>query len=199
MADAGKECRPVLLTLIFFLFKINFFLEVYPMKHDRLEGRQILWLILAAALVLLAAVLPAANQGKYGPDIYDPGADVKGQIAAAVKTAGAENRNILLMFGGNWCPWCHRLHELFAADAAVKRILAERYVVLLVDIGEKPGEPLNRDLVDLYRVKDFGYPALAVLDKAGRLLCTQSTGVLEKDKGHDPAKVLAFLRLQLSD
>jgi len=34
---------------------------------------------------------------------------------------------------------------------------------------------------------------------AGRLLCTQTTGVLEKGKGHDPAKVLAFLRLQLGD
>ena len=90
------------------------------MKHDRLEGRQILWLILAAALVLLAAVLPAANPGKYGPDIYDPGADVKGQLAAVVKTAGPENRNILLMFGGNGCPRCHRLHELFAADAAAQ-------------------------------------------------------------------------------
>jgi thioredoxin-related protein len=166
------------------------------MRLERLDGKKILWLTLAAALVLLAAILPAAEQGKNGPDIYNPGADVKAQIAAAVKTAGLENRNILLMFGGNWCPWCHRLHALFAADEPIKKILAERYLVLLVDVGEKPGAPLNRDLVDLYRVKDFGYPALAVLDKGGKLLCTQSTGVLEKDKGHDPAKVIAFLQLQ---
>jgi len=169
------------------------------MKLDKPESKQVLWLILAAALVLLAAILPAADQGKYGPDIYDPGADVKAQITAAVKTAGLENRNILLMFGGNWCPWCHRLHALFASDARVKKILAGRYIVLLVDVGEKADQPLNRDLVDLYRVKDFGYPSLAVLDKAGRLLCTQSTGVLEKDKGHDPAKVLAFLQTQVSE
>ena len=69
--------------------------------------------------------------------------------------------------------------------------------MLLVDVGEKPGQPLNQDLVDLYRVKGFGYPALAVLDKQGNLLCAQSTGVLEKGKGHDPAKVLAFLNMQL--
>jgi thioredoxin-related protein len=169
------------------------------MKHERLEGKQILWLILAAALVLLAAVLPAANEGKYGPDIYDPGADAKAQIAAGVKTAGLENKNILLVFGGNWCPWCHRLHALFGSDGQIKKFLSEHYIVLLVDVGEKPGQPLNRDLVDLYRIKDFGYPALAVLDKAGQLLCTQSTGVLEKDKGHDPAKVLSFLRLQVGE
>lgn len=169
------------------------------MKLDRLEGKKILWLLLAAALVLLAAILPAAAEGKNGPDIYDPGADVKAQIAAAVKTAGVENKNIILMFGGNWCPWCHRLHALFQADAAIKKILAERYILLLVDVGEKPGQPLNRDLVDLYRIKDFGYPALAVLDKQGHLLCTQSSGVLEKDKGHDPAKILAFLKIQLGE
>ena len=169
------------------------------MRLERLEGKKMLWLLLAAALVLLAAILPAATQGKNGPDIYDPGADVKAQIAAAVKTAGVENKNIILMFGGNWCPWCHRLHELFQADAPIRKMLAARYILLLVDVGEKPAEPLNRDLVDLYRVKDFGYPALAVLDKQGHLLCAQSTGVLEKGKGHDPAKVLAFLKMQVGE
>jgi thioredoxin-related protein len=161
--------------------------------------RKFLWLILAAALVLLAAMLPAQAPTTAKPAIYDPGADMKAQITAAVKRAGAEERNVLLMYGGNWCPWCHRLHELFAADAAIRKVLAERYVVLLVDVGEKPGQPLNQDLVDLYRVKGFGYPALAVLDKQGKLLCAQSTGVLEKGKGHDPAKVLAFLTLQLGE
>ncbi len=157
------------------------------------------WLLLAAALLLAATVLPAQAKPEMRPAIYDPGADVKADIVAAVKRAGAENRNILLVFGGNWCPWCHLLHGLFSSDPQVGKVLAERYVVVMVDVGEKPNQPLNRDLVDLYRVKDFGYPALAVLDKAGKLVCAQSTGVLEKGKGHDPVKVLAFLRTQLGD
>jgi len=171
------------------------------MRLERLEGKKMFWLALAAALVLLAAILPAAEQGEKRPDIYDPGADVKVQIAAAVKSAGVENKNIILMFGGNWCPWCHRLHALFQADAQIKKLLAERYILLLVDVGEKPGQPLNRDLVDLYlfRVKDSGYPALAVLDKEGKLICAQSTGVLEKGKGHDPEKILAFLKMQVGE
>lgn len=154
---------------------------------------------LLAVLLLLAALLPAQAKSETRPAIYNPAADVKAEIAAAVTKAGAENRNILLMFGGNWCPWCHLLHGLLASDASVKELLAERYIVVMVDIGEKAGQPLNQDLVDLYRVKGFGYPALAVLDKAGKLLCTQTTGVLEKGRGHDPAKVLAFLRTQLGD
>jgi thioredoxin-related protein len=167
------------------------------MRSDKSVNKQFLWLVMAAALVLLAAILPAGVKPQGQPAIYDPAADMKALISAAVEKAGAENRNILLMFGGNWCPWCHRLHELFASDPQLKKILAERYLLLLVDVGEKPGQPLNQDLVDLYRVKGFGYPALAVLDKQGHLLCAQSTGVLEKGKGHDPARVLAFLRTQL--
>ena len=169
------------------------------MRSEGMGNKKFLWLVLAAALVLLAAILPAESPTAGKPAIYDPAADMKTLIAAAVKKAGPENRDVLLMFGGNWCPWCHRLHELFASDPQVKKILAERYILLLVDVGEKPGQPLNRDLVDLYRVKDFGYPALAVLDREGKLLCAQSTGVLEKGKGHDPARVLAFLKLQLGD
>lgn len=169
------------------------------MTSYRPENRKFLWLVLAAALVLLAAILPAEVKTEAKPAIYDPAADMKTLIAAAVRKAGVEDRDILLMFGGNWCPWCHRLHELFASDPQVRKILAERYVLLLVDVGEKPGQPLNQDLVDLYRVKGFGYPALAVLDKAGHLLATQTTGVLEKGKGHDPAKVRAFLTLQVAD
>jgi thioredoxin-related protein len=169
------------------------------MKSDKPEVKNLLWLILAAALVLVAAILPAETAPQSKPAIYDPAADMKALITEAVKKAAAENRNVLLMFGGNWCPWCHRLHELFQADPQVKKILAERYIVLLVDVGEKPGQPLNRDLVDLYRVKDFGYPALAVLDKEGNLVCAQATGVLEKGKGHNPAKILAFLQMQLGD
>lgn len=169
------------------------------MTSDKLESRKILWLVLAVALVLLAAMLPAEVKPESKPAIYDPAADMKALIASAVQKAGSENRDILLMFGGNWCPWCHRLHELFAAAPRVKKILAERYILLLVDVGEKPGQPLNQDLVDLYRVKGFGFPALAVLDKTGQLLATQTTGVLEKGKSHDPARVLAFLKLQVGD
>ena len=56
--------------------------------------RKFFWLLLAAALVLLAAMLPAQSKPAERPAIYDPGADVKADIVAAVKRAGAENRNI---------------------------------------------------------------------------------------------------------
>jgi hypothetical protein len=42
------------------------------------------------------------------------------------------------------------------------------------------------------RVK--GYPHLFVLERDGSLLHSQDTGELESGKGHDPEKVMAFLK-----
>jgi thioredoxin-related protein len=127
-------------------------------------------------------------------DIYDPALDVKAAIKAAMVQGKKENKHILLMFGGNWCPWCHRLHELMNADAAIKKFLADNYILIMVDVGEKPNEPLNRDLVKLYRVNGMGYPSLAVLGYTkGELLCSQNSGILEKGKAHDPKRVMGFL------
>lgn len=163
----------------------------------------------ATAIVLLMAALAsffslaglrAAEPKESRPPIYDPSADVKAQIASALQMAAGSNKSVLLMFGANWCPWCHKLHELFRTDDAVRRYLDDHFLLVMVDIGEKKGEPLNQDVVGKYTVpvKEYGYPCLAVLDSRGKVLCTQSTGVLEKNKAHDPQKVLAFLKLQIA-
>ncbi|MDD8016497.1 MAG: thioredoxin family protein [Acidobacteriota bacterium] len=147
-------------------------------------------LFLAPALhALQAGEVPAREK----PAIYDPAADVKALITAAMADAAAGQKNILLMFGGNWCPWCHFLHELFDSDRAIQDRLQKSFILIMVDVGEKAGQPLNTDLLELYRVKGMGYPSLAVLDAKGKLLAAQSSGVLEKGRGHDPKKVLAFL------
>ena len=35
-----------------------------------------------------------------------PAAEV---LAAALKTAGEQKKNVLLMFHASWCGWCHRM------------------------------------------------------------------------------------------
>jgi thioredoxin-related protein len=154
-----------------------------------------------AVMLLFFAVIMFNNMlaaDKKEP-IYDPALDVKTAIKGSLEMAQKESKHVLLMFGGNWCPWCHKLHQLLKSDKAIKKFLEENYILVMVDVGEKASKPLNRDLVDLYRVKGFGYPSLAVLGQKGRLICSQSTGVLEKGKAHDPERVLAFLKAQAPD
>ena len=46
---------------------------------------------------------------------------------------GATARRVLVMFGGDWCGWCHKLHDLFAYDPAIRELLHEEYVLVMVD------------------------------------------------------------------
>ena len=144
----------------------------------------------------LTGIQPVLSQTAAKPAIYNPKADIKAEIAGALKTAAKDHKRILLMFGGNWCPWCHKLHKLFETDEAIRTILQQHYILIMVDVGEKAGAPLNRDLVERYRVEGFGYPSLAVLDARGKLVCTQNSAALEKGPGHDPARVLSFLEVE---
>ena len=95
------------------------------------------------------------------------------------------------MFGGDWCGWCHKLHALFASDPAIRRLLADEYVLVLVDTEAPHADALLAECRgDLTRV---GYPFLAVLDGQGKVVTRQETDSLEEGDHHDPAKVKAFL------
>ena len=126
------------------------------------------------------------------PDIYDAKADAKAQIAAAVDKAKRENQRVLIMFGGNWCPWCHKLHELLASDKDIAKTLLYEYQLVLVDIGRRDK---NLDILKGYDIdlKKGGVPFLTVLDENGKVLANQETGSLEAKDRHDPDKVATFL------
>lgn len=125
-------------------------------------------------------------------DIYDTTADAKALVAAALERASRDNKRVLVMFGGNWCGWCHRLHELFASDRAVHKKLSDEYEIVMVDIGKWDK---HMELAAGYgaELKKTGVPYLTVLAADGSVVTNQDTGSLEKDKGHDPEKVLGFL------
>lgn len=152
-------------------------------------------LILAAAIFAAIPLLPAEPEyPNQGPDIYDPRVDAVVLINAAVTRAKSENKRVLLDFGANWCPWCHRLHELFTNDDGVRQQVASGYVVVMIDVNKRHGTARNAAVNDQYgNPIRLGLPVLVVLDATGLPLVTQETGALEKGQGHDPEKVLAFL------
>lgn len=148
-------------------------------------------------LLTLAVVVQAAPEyPKLGADIYDPKADGKVQIAAAIQRAGTEHKHVLLMFGANWCIWCHRLHATFENNPAVARVLKSQYELVLIDVNKKNGVARNIDVDARYgNPTKLGLPVLVVLDGNGKQLTTQDSGALEDGKSaHDPEKVIAFLK-----
>jgi len=144
------------------------------------------WTVIGMAIGLMAATASAeAKKGR--SDIYDPNADPKADIAAALDQAQREDKRVLLQYGANWCGWCHLLHEHFATVAEVKAILDESFIVLLVDNDTHP------EIATSYGTEVRGVPFLSVLDAQGNKLTDQETGSLETGPKHDASKMTAFL------
>jgi thiol:disulfide interchange protein len=125
------------------------------------------------------------------PSIYDEQADARAQVEAATALARRDARRVLVMFGGDWCGWCHKLHGLFQSDPAIRDLLAEEYVLVLVDTRAPRADALLAECKG--DLEGVGFPFLAVLDGQGAIVTRQETNALEEGDHHDPARVKAFL------
>lgn len=128
-------------------------------------------------------------------NIYNPEADARADIASAIKQAKAENKHVLLQIGGNWCPWCIRLHGLETSDTQIDSLLKTDYVLVLVNV---PKEKEKRDpelMASLGNPQRFGFPVLVVLNQEGGRIHTQDSWYLEKDKAYDLEKLVHFFQM----
>ena len=107
--------------------------------------------------------------------VYDEKADAKADVTAALARAKAENRRVLVVWGGNWCGWCVKLADVFAKDKDVAKELQYEYDVVKIDIGQFDK---HMELAATYAAefKASGVPYLTVLDGNGKVLANQETG-----------------------
>lgn len=122
--------------------------------------------------------------------IYAPDLDAHAEIKQALALAAKQHKNVLIVFGANWCYDCHVLDLAFhRPDLAA--VLQRNYEVVHVDVGE--GDK-NQDIMQQYQVPmKKGIPALAVLDSHGKLLYSQQGGEFEKARSLAPEDLIAFL------
>lgn len=118
--------------------------------------------------------------------IYDPSADARADIQAALTRIRTEDQRVLVEFGGNWCRACVRLHDLFEGDDAISAILRNEYALVRVD------SRTNRDLMQEYGAGQ-SVPWLTVLDADGKVVVNQDAEVFEESARHDPEKIREFL------
>ncbi|MCB1063530.1 MAG: thioredoxin family protein [Verrucomicrobiae bacterium] len=149
-------------------------------------------LSLMSLIFLSAASLISAEKPTdlvYVAHEYDPKADADQDLARAKKIAAADGRRILLVVGGNWCPWCRIFANYIETNEAVRAILAKSYVIQKVNVSD---ETSNTGFLNPYPAIE-GYPHLFILDASGKLLHSQDSGDLEKGRGYDEATVVAIL------
>jgi len=119
-------------------------------------------------VVLLAGVIIAAEQPP-----YDEKADAHQQIAAAIAEASKAQKNIVLVFGANWCGDCRALDAQMHKEE-LAAIIATNYEVVKVDVGRFNK---NKDIGEKYQVPlKHGIPALAVLAPSGNVLYAMDQG-----------------------
>jgi hypothetical protein len=122
-------------------------------------------------------------------NIYPTG-DAHKEIQEALARAKKEHKNVLLVFGADWCYDCHVLDKAFHRKD-VAAVLTPNYEVAHIDIGE---EDKNLDIAAQYDVPlGRGVPAIAVLDASGKLLYSQQNGEWERARALGPQDLLEFL------
>jgi thioredoxin 1 len=138
--------------------------------------------------VLLALAIGQARPA--GRDIYPEPNQARADIAAALKTAAATHRRVLLDFGGNWCGDCQVLNIYFHNDNN-RELLEKNFVLVDVNIGHMDS---NLDVAREYGVPiSKGVPALAVLSPEGKLLFSQKSGEFEDMRHMESSSVTSFL------
>jgi Thioredoxin-like len=121
--------------------------------------------------------------------IYPTG-DAHQQIQEALARARREHKNLLLVFGADWCYDCHVLDKAFRRPD-IAPVLNANYELLNIDIGN--GDK-NLDIAEQYQLPlNRGVPAVAVLDSSGNLLFSQKSGEWERARALGPQDLKEFL------
>ena len=151
--------------------------------------------ILIIAFCCIAGI--SYSQDKAQP--YNNNQNLQSDLDLAIKQAQKENKQILIQFGGNWCPWCLRFHAMVKGTPKIDSLMKENYIYLLLNVP-KEKEKRNNEIFQRFEFPNrFGFPVFVILDKNGKRLNTQDSDAFEypnpKVPGYDTTKVVRFLSM----
>ncbi len=147
---------------------------------------------LATSSVVIAQENKEVKAPSQKVSIYNPNADARADIDAAVAKANKEGKHVFIQVGGNWCVWCIAFHKMVDATPELKDYLNNNYETVLVNYS-----PENKNaavMASLGYPGRFGYPVFVILDGSGKVLHIQNSAYLEEGKGHSVKKVMGFLK-----
>ena len=95
-------------------------------------------------------------------------------LAAAVKQAAAENKNVMIVFHASWCGWCKKF-DASVTDPTCKNFFDKNFIIKHLTIQErgemeKMDNPGANELFENNGGKNEGIPYFLIYDKTGKLL-----------------------------
>ena len=146
--------------------------------------------IVFICLVVIASTTAFSQEKK----LYSPEANAEQDIAAAIATAKAQKKYVLIQAGGNWCSWCIEFARFTKATPKIDSVMTASFVWYHLNWSK---ENENKPIFKKYGyAQRFGFPAFIVLNEKGERLHTQNSEYLEDGKkSYSPSKVQAFLEM----
>jgi thioredoxin 1 len=139
----------------------------------------------AAALALLAVALVASAAD--AP--YNEAANAEADVQQALVAARAAHKQILLVFGANWCPDCRELDK--ALRGTSRALIEGRFDVVKIDVGNFDK---NLDLAQRYgNPIEKGIPAVVVLSADGEISYSTKGGELANARKMGETGIYDFL------
>jgi protein disulfide-isomerase len=124
-----------------------------------------------AAVLLLCGAVDAPRPSAAMP--YDEAADAEADIRAATARAASDKKDILLIFGANWCVDCRELSANMV-KSPLAELIDRRFVVVKVDVGNWDR---NLDIVKAWGDPIAkGIPGVVVFDPHGSVLYMTKAG-----------------------
>ncbi len=167
--------------------------KVENQKNDIVKTDTSLIVKSDSTAILEAKKKAAAEEKAKLPKPYNEKENAEAKIAELVKLAQAENKNIILQAGGNWCIWCLRFNQFVQTTPELKDLLDQNFLYYHLNYS-----PQNKNEKVFAKYDNpgakFGYPVFIVLDKNGKMIHTQDSAVLEEGKGYSIEKVKAFFQ-----
>ncbi|MBV8665128.1 MAG: thioredoxin family protein [Burkholderiaceae bacterium] len=130
--------------------------------------KKLLGLLIAALAALFMSHAMAADLP------YDESADAHAGISHALADAQSAHKEVLLVFGANWCKDCRELDKALHGKSAP--LIDGKFVVIKVDVGNFDK---NLDIAETYGnpIKK-GIPAAVVLTADNKILYSTKGGEL---------------------
>jgi thioredoxin 1 len=142
--------------------------------------KRALFLVAATAVCMLANAAPWP---------YDEQADAAVDVQHAIAAARSEHKQVLLVFGANWCPDCRALDK--AMHGTSQNLIDGKFEVVKIDVGnfdknlklaQRYGNPIAR-----------GIPAVVVLSAANHVIYATRDGELANASQMSEQGILDFL------
>ncbi len=124
------------------------------------------------------------------PYPYDEKADANARVNEAFARAKADNKRVLIDFGGNWCPDCRILAAVMELPN-IKSFVDKHYEIVTVDVGRYTR---NQDIVHRFGIEKLkGVPTVVIAKADGTPLNITNSAELTDARSMTPQGIADWL------